>query len=77
MPKRKPAMTPEEFNAALARLGLTPYAAATVIGVSLRQSHRYANGEQAVPKVVANLLAAYLSHGMPAPPAAPAAPAHI
>lgn len=58
-------MTFRQYNAALAKLGLTPYAAARVLGISLRQSHRYASGEQPVKDTIAKLLACYLEHGMP------------
>jgi len=61
----KPSMTTREFNAALAKLGLSPYAAAAVLGVSIRQSHRYASGEQQVAPPVALLLRMYLVYGLP------------
>lgn len=65
MPKRDQAMTAGQYNAALRRLDLTPYAAAKVLGISLRQSHRYAADETPVPPVVAKLVRAYVKHGMP------------
>lgn len=61
-------MTSRQYNAALAKLNLTPYAAAPVLGISLRQSHRYASGEQPVKDTVAKLLACYLAHGLPDEP---------
>ena len=51
-----PTMSPEQFNHAIGRLGLSAYAAAPVLGVSLRQSHRYASGETPVPHPLAKLL---------------------
>ena len=51
-------MTAKQYVAALERFDLTPYAAAPVIGVSIRQSLRYASGESAVPESVAKLLRA-------------------
>lgn len=58
-------MTAPQYNAALAKLDLTPYGAARVLGISLRQSHRYASGEQPIKETIAKLLACYLAHGMP------------
>ena len=65
MTKRLDTMTTKQFNAALAKLELTPYAAAEWLGISLRTSHRYASGEQPVNKSVALLLAMYLEYGPP------------
>ena len=63
---RKPStMTAKQYSEALEKLDLTPYSAAKVLGVSLRQSHRYASGEQPVKRTVALLLAMYLRHGLP------------
>ena len=53
-------MTTAQFNNALRKLGLTPYASAAVLGIGLRQAHRYAAGDAAVPLPVAKLLAALL-----------------
>ena len=58
-------MNAEEYQAALIVLGLTPYSAPRWLGISLRQSHRYASGEQVVSKPVVKLLDAYLAHGLP------------
>jgi hypothetical protein len=58
-------MTKTQYCKALAELNLTPYSAARVLGISLRQSHRYASGEQPVKATVALLLQAYLRHGLP------------
>jgi plasmid maintenance system antidote protein VapI len=61
-------MWASDYRAALAELGLSPYAAAPLLGVSIRQSHRYAAGEQAVAPPVALLLRMYLAHGLPKSP---------
>lgn len=58
-------MTQLQYCKALAKLNLTPYSAAPILGISLRQSHRYASGEQPVKETVAKLLACYLAHGLP------------
>lgn len=65
MTTKHSTMTAKQFNAALNELGLTPYAAAALLGVSLRTSHRYAAGDSKVPRYVALLLAMYLEHGLP------------
>ena len=49
-------MTAEQFAAAVHRLGISVYASAPVLSVSLRQAQRFASGEQAVPVPVAKLL---------------------
>jgi len=58
-------MTAAQFNTALARLDLTPYAAAELLGVSRSTTHRFARGEATVSVPVALLLAMYLRHGIP------------
>lgn len=58
-------MTKAAYRKALEELNLTPYSAAAVLGISLRQSHRYASGEQPIKETVALLLQAYLTHGLP------------
>ncbi len=49
-------MTPAQYRAAIAALGLTQAGAAEFLGVSLRTSHGYANG-QPIPKAIGLLLA--------------------
>lgn len=50
-------MTPKQFNDALAKLRLSVYASAPVLGISLRQAQRYSSGEQSpVAAPVANSL---------------------
>lgn len=49
-------MTTAQFNNALAGLNLSVYAAAPILGVSLRQAQRYSSGEQAVPATVSCIL---------------------
>ena len=56
MTKHSSTMKAAQYTAAIDRLGLTPYGASPVLGVSLRQSHRYASGESPVPHPVAKLL---------------------
>jgi len=45
-------MTPEDFRAALKRLGLTQTGAAVRMDISSRQVNRYALGSAEIPKVV-------------------------
>jgi hypothetical protein len=54
--KRAAWMTPAQYIEALRKLGLTPYAAALYIGISIRQSLRYASGESKIPGPVAKLI---------------------
>ena len=61
-------MTQKQYNDALEKLGLSTYLAAKWLGISSRQSHRYANGVQRVNKTVELLLQAYLEHGLPPEP---------
>lgn len=63
--RRANNMGAREYLQALQKLGLTPYSASKVLGVSLSTSHRIARGEQALPRTVALLLACYLTHGLP------------
>jgi hypothetical protein len=63
MPKDLDAMTAEEFDRALKRLGLSVYAARVPLGVSLRQAQRYSSGDTPIPATVALLLRMYLKHG--------------
>jgi hypothetical protein len=49
-------MTPKQFNDLLAKLRLSVYASAPILGISLRQAQRYSSGEQAVAQPVANHL---------------------
>lgn len=53
-------MTPAQYTAALRKLGLTVASKATAetLGVAIRQSMRYASGEQPVSAPVAKLLRA-------------------
>jgi peptidase E len=57
-------MTKTQYLKALSALNLTPYSAAPYLGISIRQSHRYASGEQPVAEPIALLLAMYLKHGL-------------
>jgi hypothetical protein len=49
-------MTAKQFNETLAKLKLSVYAAAPILGISLRQAQRYSSGEQDVAAPVASLL---------------------
>lgn len=49
-------MTTAQFNNSLEKLHLSVYAAAPILGVSLRQAQRYSSGEQAVPATVSCIL---------------------
>lgn len=48
-------MTPKQYRAALAALGLSQAGAADFLGISTRSSHGYANGAP-IPKAIAMLL---------------------
>jgi hypothetical protein len=48
-------MTPTQYRAALARLGLTQGEAAEWLDIAIRTSHGYANGDP-IPKAIAKLL---------------------
>ncbi|MGY6249732.1 helix-turn-helix domain-containing protein [Bosea thiooxidans] len=56
-------MTPAEYRAAIARLGLSQVAAGKLLGVDGRTSQKWALGERAVPPPVARLLAYIEKHG--------------
>jgi DNA-binding transcriptional regulator YiaG len=51
-------MTPTEYRAQLARLGLSQTKAAKVLGLGDRTSRSYATGEREPPEPVVRLLAA-------------------
>jgi hypothetical protein len=54
-------MTPAQYTVQLQELGLTPYAAGPVLGISRRQSIRYAQGDSVIPEVVAKLVKAMVA----------------
>lgn len=56
-------MTPAEYRAAIARLGLSQVAAGKLLGVDGRTSQKWALGERAVPPPVVRLLAYIEKHG--------------
>lgn len=64
MPTRHEAMIAPEYRVALARLQITPYEAGPVLGISRRQSLRYA-AEGGVPDTIAKLLHMLDRHGIP------------
>jgi transcriptional regulator with XRE-family HTH domain len=49
-------MTPDQFRAALCRLGQTQAGAARLLGVDGRTVRRYASGEREIPKPAQRLL---------------------
>lgn len=58
-------MNSEQYRAILKNLGLSVYASGRIIGISLRQSQRYAAGD-AIPVPIARLLIMLDRHGIPA-----------
>ncbi|RWN51356.1 MAG: hypothetical protein EOS04_24070 [Mesorhizobium sp.] len=57
-------MTPDEYRAALKRLGLSHNRAAPLLGVDLRTSKRWALGERAIPPPLTRLLAYIERYGV-------------
>lgn len=53
-------MTPDQYRAALAKLGLTQLEAAQMLGISLNSAHGYANNRP-IPEPVAKLLRLVIS----------------
>jgi hypothetical protein len=49
-------MTPKDYRATIARLGLSQVAAARFVGVGERHSRKWASGDTAVPRSVEMLL---------------------
>jgi hypothetical protein len=49
-------MTANQYRTALDKLGLSQGAAADFLGISIRTSHGYANGETPIPEAIAKLL---------------------
>ncbi len=62
-----PAMTAEQYRAALARLGLTHASKRTaqLLGIEVNTSQKYAAGDLDVSAPVARLLRMYERHGLP------------
>jgi DNA-binding transcriptional regulator YiaG len=56
-------MTPDEYRAAIERLGLSQIAAARLLGVDERTSRRWANGEREVPPPVQRFLRYLIATG--------------
>lgn len=54
-------MTPAEYRAALSTLGLSVYASAPALCISLRTAQRYASGEADIPPDTAKLLRALVA----------------
>ena len=59
-------MTAEEYRDALSKLGLSIISSAEHLGVSARQSQRYANGTAAIADLVAKLLRLAIRIGLSA-----------
>lgn len=56
-------MTPAQYKAELDNLDLTPWAAGPALGISRRQSIRYAQGDADIPEIVAKLVRAMKALG--------------
>jgi hypothetical protein len=63
MPDTKRPMTSKEYRKTCDKLGISIYASARVLGISLRQAQRYAAEEAAIPETVAKLLRAMVRLG--------------
>ena len=61
-----PAITPQQYRIALQKLGLSIRGAGRVLGVTSRQSFRYAGGQTEIPDTIARLIRCYLRNGIPA-----------
>lgn len=59
-------MTANQYRAAIDRLNLSQAQAAVFLGVSLKQSQRWANAHAPVPEAVAKLLRLMLKLGLQA-----------
>lgn len=57
-PSKSLTLTPAQYTAHLHKLGLTPYAAGPELGISRRQSIRYAQGDSDIPEIVEKLVTA-------------------
>lgn len=57
-------MTPKQYRAAIDRLGLSQVKAAAFLGVSPRQSRRWALGEGEIPKAEATLLRVMIKYNI-------------
>lgn len=57
-------MTPDQYRAAIAKLGLSQHRAADWLGISRRASQGYALGEARVPEPIAKLLRLMIKLGL-------------
>jgi hypothetical protein len=57
-------MNAQQYRKALAELKLSHAGAANQLGISRRQSIRYAMGDSSIPEPVARLLRMLLEHGL-------------
>jgi hypothetical protein len=64
MPRRGIVMTARQFDAALKQLGISVYASAKVLCISIRQAQRYSSGEAPVPPSITKLLSALIALGL-------------
>ena len=56
-------MTPDEYRAAIEKLGLSQVAAAKLLGVDKRTSRRWANGEREMPAPAVRFLRYLIATG--------------
>jgi hypothetical protein len=56
-------VTAAQYIKLLKRLGLSPYAAAPVLGISVRMSLRYSAGSHDIPETIAKLVRALAELG--------------
>lgn len=61
--KRKASVTPDEYRAAIDKLGLSQVAAARLLGVDERTSRRWANGERDIPAPAVRFLQYLIATG--------------
>jgi DNA-binding transcriptional regulator YiaG len=64
--RRENGMDKTEFKAIIASLGLSERAAAPVLGVSVRQTQRFAWGDSKIPSPVRKLMRAVKKHNITA-----------
>jgi hypothetical protein len=59
---KKPTMTPTQFKRALDQLGLSAYAAAPLLDMSIRTIYRITAGEYPIPDHIAHYLRICVKH---------------
>ena len=65
MATRSSEISKRDYNMACEALGISVYASAKLLGISLRQAQRYSAGDTDVPEVVSKLLDMLMRHGVP------------